>query len=129
MTDVDRMPATRLASSINAKHREVVDLGRTAKEIGEELVAVKQKLAHGEFKPWVEANCTFVYRRAAEYMQVAKVKSASCRTFEQADSIRDVLDHKAPKPEPAKVHRAATLDDLRKVEHMRPAEKCHVCHF
>ena len=98
-------------------------LGRTAKEIaaeiGDELIKVKQTLAHGKFKPWVGENCYFSYRRAAEYMQVAKMKSASCRTFEQADSIRDVLDHKALKSTPKQELRAATLDDLRKVERLR----------
>ena len=86
--------------------------------IGEELIEVKQKLAHGEFKPWVEANCSFSYKSAARYMQIAKIKSLTREPFARADSINEVLDYK-PKPEPTKVHRAATLDDLRKVEHLR----------
>lgn len=109
--------------------REVQRLGRTAKEIaaeiGEELTKVKASLKHGEFAPWVEENCTFAYRGAAEYMQVAKTKSADLRIFERCSSIREVLDYKT-KPAPKQEHRAATLDDLRKVERLR-AQRWPVC--
>ena len=113
----------RSAVSINTKHREVQRLGRTAKEIaaeiGEELIAVKQKLAHGKFEPWVEANCCLSVRRAQEYMKVARLKNADARAFATCETIQDALAPAKPKPEPAKAHRAATLDDLRKVEHLR----------
>jgi hypothetical protein len=98
-------------------------LGRTAKEIAteidEELIAVKQMLAHGEFKPWVAANCTFTVQHARRYMKVADVKRNTRVRFDQANSIREVLDLKDAKPEPKPVHRATTLNDLRKVELLR----------
>jgi len=62
-----------------------------------------------------EANCAFTVQHARRYMKVADVKRNTRVRFDQADSIRDVLDLKDTKPEPAKVHRAATLDDLRRI--------------
>lgn len=104
-------------------HREVQRLGRTAKSItahiGEELIEVKQKLAHGEFKPWVLENCSFSYEQANCYVKVAKVKSVTRDIFDRANSIREVLDLKDKKPEPEPERRAATLNDLRKVERLR----------
>ena len=96
---------------------EVQRLGRTAKEIaaeiGEELIEVKQKLAHGEFKPWIKEHCTFSYAAANKYMKVAGVKVDDHQHFESSSSMDEVLQtKKEPKPE----RRAATLDDLRRVE-------------
>lgn len=83
------------------------------------LIEVKQKLAHGEFMPWVEANCIFGQRTAEDYRKVARAKSQNSENFKRCTSIAEVLALGKPKPEPVKVHRAATLDDLRKVEHLR----------
>lgn len=123
MHDVALTETARLAMLINDKHREVVTLGRTAKEIaaeiGEELIKVKQKLAHGQFIPWVYGNCLFTDRHARRYMAVAEAKRTRMSDFTRCDSISDVLALGKPKPEPKPVHRAATLDDLRKVERLR----------
>ncbi|NOD83757.1 hypothetical protein [Ruegeria sp. HKCCD6119] len=111
------------AKAINEKHREVVTLGRTAKEIaaeiGEELIAVKAELKHGEFKPRVAKNCTFSYSAAKDYMSVSKAKRQHAVLFNCAQSIREVLALGKPKPTPKPETRAATLDDLRKVERLR----------
>ncbi|RED12887.1 DUF3102 domain-containing protein [Pontivivens insulae] len=113
----------RLAVSVNNKHREVLRLGRTAKEIaaeiGEELIKVKQKLAHGEFKKWVGegkdwGHCSFSYRTAAKYMQIANAKVHDRVHFETCFSMDEVIRAK-----PNKEKRTATLDDLRKVEKLR----------
>lgn len=97
-------------------------LGRTAKEIaaeiGEMLIKVKDSLNHGEFGPWCEANLSFSKHTRARYIRVAEIKSSMRDTFQRADSINEVLDYK-PKPEPKPTYRAATLDDLRKVERLR----------
>jgi hypothetical protein len=111
------------AEVINQKHREVVALGRTAKEIaaeiGEELIAVKTELKHGEFTPWVEQNCSFTDRHARRYMKVAEAKRTRMSDFKIADSIAEVLALGKPKPAPKPDTRAATLNDLRKVERLR----------
>ena len=116
-------PAAQAALSINDKHREVQRLGRTAKEIaaeiGEELIEVKQSLAHGEFEPWVKANCCLSLRRAQEYMKVARLKNADARAFASCETIQDALAPAKPKPTPKQELRAATLNDLRKVERLR----------
>ena len=123
--DVALTETARLAVSVNSKHREVQRLGRTAKdiaaEIGEELIKVKQKLAHGEFKQWVPDNCAFSYDSTNDYMKLAKAKMEHAPLFNRCNSIREVLAlGKAPKPtEEPQQKRSATLDDLRKVERLR----------
>jgi len=115
--------AAQAASSINSKHRDVQRLGRTAKEIaaeiGEELIKVKDDLGHGEFMPWVADNCSFKDRAANNYMKIAKTKIARPCEFAICESIADVLSLGKPKPTPKPELRAATLDDLRKVERLR----------
>ncbi|MCG7494714.1 DUF3102 domain-containing protein [Thalassobius sp. Cn5-15] len=113
----------RLAVPVNSKHREVQRLGRTAKEIaaeiGEELIKVKAGLKHGEFMPWVKAECSFGRQTAQDCIAVAKAKYQHAGNCDRCDSIRDVLTlGKTPKPPPQQT-RAATLNDLRKVERLR----------
>ena len=91
---------------------------KTAALIGEELIAVKQKLAQGEFKPWLSENCSFSHRGAARYMNLAQTKSDMRDTFQRANSVNEMLDYK-PKQEPKQQTKTATLNDLRKVEHLR----------
>lgn len=38
---------------------------------GELLILVKNQLPHGEFGPWVQANCIFSYRSARQAMRIA----------------------------------------------------------
>jgi hypothetical protein len=40
-------------------------------EIGRELMAVKERLGHGNFQPWIEAECGISQKTAERYMQVA----------------------------------------------------------
>ena len=42
---------------------------------GEILTNVKEKLAHGEFLPWIEKNCIFTRMTASNYMRVYEHKS------------------------------------------------------
>ncbi|MCU9839674.1 DUF3102 domain-containing protein [Ruegeria sp. WL0004] len=135
-TDTPALTSTaKLAMEINDKHRKVVTLGRTAKEtaaeIGEMLIEVKQGLAHGEFMPWVEVNCSFKDRAANNYMKIAKTKIAQPCEFARCESIADVLALGKPKPsaseETKPERRAATLDDLRKVERLRALRDDPAC--
>ncbi|SFR33201.1 Protein of unknown function [Yoonia tamlensis] len=106
--------------STNAKKER---LGRTAKEIaaeiGEELIKVKASLKHGEFIPWVKEQCSFAQAMAYNYMKIANLKLTTRCKFDQCNSIREVLALGKPKPTPKQERRAATLDDLRKVERLR----------
>lgn len=100
-------------------------LGRKAKEtaaeIGEDLIKVKQGLAHGEFGPWCEANLSPSRTHITRYMKAAKIKMTDVGQFEAADTLDELVETKnikqrrAEKPET----RSATLDDLRKVERLR----------
>lgn len=56
------------------------------------LLAKKQQLKHGEFGLWVDGNCEFSYRKAREYIQVARAKMAELRQFDACTSIREVLE-------------------------------------
>ncbi len=51
-------------------------------------------------------------------MQVAEIKKLSRERFDRANSIREALELK-DKPAPKVERRAATLNDLRKVERLR----------
>nr|WP_246152151.1 DUF3102 domain-containing protein [Roseospira navarrensis] len=65
-----------LAGEINDAHQEVQRHAKgmllEAKRAGEALLAVKKEIPHGQFKAWVEANCSVSYDTAKEYMRVAK---------------------------------------------------------
>jgi hypothetical protein len=50
-------------------------------EIGRDLLAVKQqKLQHGQFCTWVEAECQFTIRTAANYMRAAEFAGGKLET-------------------------------------------------
>jgi hypothetical protein len=67
------------ADAINQEHalaRSHADSAiRHAIRCGELLTAKKRELAHGNFTPWVTANCEFQYSTAARYMKAAKQSS------------------------------------------------------
>ena len=122
--DVALTEAAQRIAFINSKHREVQRLGRTAKEIaaeiGKMLLAVKANLKHGEFGPWVEANCAFTPRMAQMYLKVWAAKNETRFAFDECNSIREVLNiGKEDRQSPPQERRSATLDDLRKVERLR----------
>ena len=75
-------------------------------------------LFHGEFEPWCEKHLTVKKTQRFRYMKVAKIKSSGDGTFQLANSIEELTDAK-PKPTPKPELRAATLNDLRKVERLR----------
>ncbi|MFG1417770.1 DUF3102 domain-containing protein [Xanthobacter sp. V0B-10] len=96
---------TYLAREINYAHRQVVGYGKSmlayAAKAGRDLIAVKGMLQHGEFKPWIKANCAFSYDRAAMYMRVAK--NCACATFDPEQSIDAFLgiERKPSTPHPS----------------------------
>lgn len=71
---------------------------RWAETAGIHLLKVKEKVRHGEFKAWVEANCQCSYPRAAKYMQVAKLsKNIDPDTFDGGiDAFLEA--HAKPRP-------------------------------
>ncbi|MTK63863.1 MAG: DUF3102 domain-containing protein [Methanobacterium sp.] len=86
----------------------------SAKAAGEALIEAKKQLAHGQFKPWVEANTRVSYAQASKYMRVARQweerKSVAHDTFADL-SIEAFLGYAKPKPAQASNHPTFTEDD------------------
>lgn len=73
------------ATKINAAHQkaqhhagQAID---AAKEVGAMLLEVKKQLPHGQFLPWVSANCTVSERQAQRYMAAAQGKPMPVRAI------------------------------------------------
>lgn len=85
------------AKDINDEHklakRYAEDAVAHAIRCGELLVAMKKKLGHGDFGPWVEKHCEFTLRHAQRYMEATR-KSDSRVAF---GSLRQLLGVE-PKP-------------------------------
>jgi hypothetical protein len=65
LADTLRKQAVRIRYSIKATVSAIID-------IGNDLIAVKQRLEHGQFTAWVEAECGFTIRSAQKYMLAAE---------------------------------------------------------
>ena len=67
---------TDLASSINDEHVKAQKHWEKAVEhavkVGELLTHAKSQVEHGEWLPWLEANCAFSKRMAQNYVRLAK---------------------------------------------------------
>jgi hypothetical protein len=65
-----------LAQSVVAEHRGVLAAARSAlrhaRSAGRFLLTAKERLAHGEWLPWLKDHCKLSPRRAQLYMQVAR---------------------------------------------------------
>ena len=65
----------RLATEINTEHAEVENTLRAglahALHCGELLIAAKKLVPHGEWLPWLAANCTASERTAQAYIRLA----------------------------------------------------------
>ena len=89
------------AADINAAHADAVKHATSAigyaKTAGELLLKVKQKLPHGAFGAWLEANCSVSERQAQRYMSVAQGKPVSIREIVKSDTVSD-LPVVAPRP-------------------------------
>lgn len=116
------LPATTTAQEMNLLHQKIKAAQVSAKDmaakLGEMLITKKASLKHGEFKPWIGANCEFSYDSAKNYMNVAKAKRDRAPLFDACTSIREVLTLKATKegkPAPTKKPNL-DYDDKRKIK-------------
>jgi len=82
-----------LASEINQAHANAVRHAGTAidfaKHAGELLLQVKAELKHGEFIPWLAANCDVSDRQARRYMAAALGKPVPMRVL-KTDTVSDL---------------------------------------
>jgi len=90
------MNAITTAIEINDAHRLARQHAESAVQhairCGELLAAKKAELRHGEFKPWIAANCEFSYSSAKAYMRAVEQKD-SALTF---SSLREALGYDKP---------------------------------
>ena len=90
---------TTWAADINAAHADAVTHASTAidyaKTAGELLLKVKQKLPHGAFGAWLEANVEVSERQARRYMAAAQGKPLPMRAL-KSDTV-SVLEDAPPK--------------------------------
>jgi Protein of unknown function (DUF3102) len=78
MTTINTADATTLAmlaTEIMAEHTAAIGASRLAldhaRRAGELLLQAKAQLRHGEWLPWLAANCDLTVRNAQVYMQIA----------------------------------------------------------
>ena len=76
-----------LHQQIEGKLRSTV---QDAIRAGEILTGVKDKLAHGEFLPWIEQNCVFSERTAHRYLQLYKYRDKTVRLADLHDAYKQV---------------------------------------
>ena len=92
---------TTWAADINAAHADAVKHATSAigyaKQAGELLLKVKQKLPHGAFGAWLEANVSVSARQAQRYIAVAEGKPVPIRSL---SSKYDTVSHLTEGAEP-----------------------------
>ena len=143
-----------VGADINAEYRRLVKgTLASAKRIGELLNRVRDSLQHGQWLPWVEANCPFSERRAREFMQIADEwprleaalasKSADTADFPMSGALKLLARPKpinwevrigeaadvAPPLDPAGEFFTVTADDkLVRITHSKDAPGYYVIH-
>lgn len=71
-SSLDTQVTKRVQSSAEAIRQQVRSTLESAIKIGEELVAVKEALPHGQFLPWLRAEFGWAERTARNFMAVAE---------------------------------------------------------
>jgi hypothetical protein len=61
-----------------------------AKEIGRLLTAQKEVLRHGDFLPWIQANCCFSERTARNYMAIFKFQCKLANVADLHDAYKQI---------------------------------------
>jgi Protein of unknown function (DUF3102) len=109
-----------LARRIDAEHAEVGQALRSALghaiAAGELLIAAKRQVKHGEWRPWIEANCKVPARTARHYMALARRRRRLC------DQNGNLL--------PISVHDAVeAIKELRALPHSWPYDPHEMSEF
>ena len=120
-----------IADAINKEH-QLFEAGMRSSLIhaihcGELLIQQKAQLEHGEWLPWVMANCEFNIRHAQKYMDLAS-NAPRVAHLDGVSSIRGALkvlaeerQESQPEPEPAPVIEAFSWFHDEKIEAMLDA--------
>jgi Protein of unknown function (DUF3102) len=111
-----------LADVANGKHREAYKAAMTMLyagiEAGEALIEAKSLVKHGEWVPWVRANCQFGDTAATSYMMVARHKD-----YLLAQPDVDTLQKAILKLKAEKLTTQTRIDDERIAEIRQAAEE------
>lgn len=90
LTETKTGNLTTWAADINAAHADAVKHASSAidcaKTAGALLLRAKQKLTHGAFGGWLEANCSVSERQARRYMAAAQGKPLPMRAL-KSDTV------------------------------------------
>jgi hypothetical protein len=110
----------QLATIANDAHRNALP---RAIEAGQALIDAKRLLKHGEWLPWLKANCVFSERTARVYMQVARNPKSAVG----ADSIDAIVAASAKTHDKRYAHELKVLAEkfgtLKRHETIRAAVK------
>lgn len=93
------------AAELNRLHLEIEGKLRAtvadAIRAGEILAKIKESLPHGDFTPWVKANCRFSDRTARQYIQVFEYrdKTATLADLQTAYSQIETIEAQAKRSE------------------------------
>jgi hypothetical protein len=98
----------RLAESINAHFAEIVSSAKNALQhalaCGNDLLAAKAKMKHGEWMPWLEANCDVPERTVRHYTLLARElppllesKSATVADLDVTSGVKLIRDERRAK--------------------------------
>lgn len=95
-----------IAAEINHEHQHALDAAhsavRRARRAGELLLEAKERCEHGEWLPWLKANCPRVSERTAQaYMRVARKclgdegKAEQLELLTLGEALEQLVDQKA----------------------------------
>jgi hypothetical protein len=100
MTETKPSNLTTWATDINHHHKQAClragEAINHAIEAGKLLIAVKQRLPHGEFGGWLEKNIQVTARQAQRYMAAAQGKPVTARAIASNTTPMSVLAEPSP---------------------------------
>lgn len=112
--DMSELTLSELAEQANDAAKDVDGYAsatvESAVRCGMLLLTAKEKVKHGQWQTWLEANFQKDIRQARRYMQIAKGTHAS--VLSGADSIRDAIRKIAGPKEGTEEHREEQIADL-----------------
>lgn len=92
--DIDSMTPEQLVPEINAMYHQMEAVGNIAllmmAETGRMLIAVKNKVKHGEFESWCEQHLDFSKSKAEKMMQLAERAGDENSLFSKAETFTDL---------------------------------------
>lgn len=104
MSEPAVLPSVTTADMVNELHHRAAASAEyaveAACEIGRLLIARKDELEHGQFMPWIEAECDFSHSTAKVYMNAARQKDSGL-AFSSLRQLYGPPRDERPKPDRA----------------------------